>query len=82
MTDSSSSFFFQIPNHVAIKIALELKKLLVDNSLLDVSQSDLEANLFKLMEKRGYGEDYINRYKMMTRYLQHDVCNITMIVLN
>jgi hypothetical protein len=27
---------FQIPNHVAIKIALELKKLLVDNSLVDV----------------------------------------------
>lgn len=27
---------FQIPNHVAIKIALELKKLLIDNSLLDV----------------------------------------------
>ncbi|XP_020967476.1 uncharacterized protein LOC110266799 [Arachis ipaensis] len=25
-----------IPNHVAIKIALELKKLLIDNSLLDV----------------------------------------------
>uniref|UniRef100_A0ACD5WUS2 Uncharacterized protein n=1 Tax=Avena sativa TaxID=4498 RepID=A0ACD5WUS2_AVESA len=58
----------KIPNHVAIKIALELKKLLVDNSLLDVSQNDLEANLFKLMEKRGYGEDYINRYKMMTRF--------------
>lgn len=70
----------QIPNHVAIKIALELKKLLIDNSLLDVyvfyltflifhfllllfhchlknissnflfssSQSDLEANLFKV----------------------------------
>ncbi|KAK4570886.1 hypothetical protein RGQ29_029659 [Quercus rubra] len=37
----------QIPNHVAIKIGLELKKLLIDNSLLDVSQSDLEANLFK-----------------------------------
>ncbi|XWS60108.1 hypothetical protein CRYUN_Cryun07bG0006100 [Craigia yunnanensis] len=59
---------FQIPNHVAIKIALELKKLLIDNSLLDVSQSDLEANLFKLMERRGYGEEYINRYKMMTRF--------------
>ncbi|XP_038888801.1 uncharacterized protein LOC120078587 isoform X2 [Benincasa hispida] len=56
----------KIPNHVAIKIALELKKLLVDNSLLDVSQSDLEANIFKLMERRGYGEEYINRYKMMT----------------
>ncbi|KAJ3681857.1 hypothetical protein LUZ60_014430 [Juncus effusus] len=58
----------KIPNHVAIKIALELKKLLVDNSLLDVSQSDLEANLFKLMERRGYGEEYINRYKMMTKF--------------
>ncbi|KAI4332682.1 hypothetical protein L6164_017572 [Bauhinia variegata] len=58
----------KIPNHVAIKIALELKKLLVDNSLLDVSQSDLEANLFKLMEWRGFGQGYINRYKMMTRF--------------
>uniref|UniRef100_A0A803KT53 2-phosphoglycerate kinase n=1 Tax=Chenopodium quinoa TaxID=63459 RepID=A0A803KT53_CHEQI len=58
----------KIPNHVAIKIALELKKLLIDNSLLDVSQNDLEANLFKLMERRGYGEEYINRYKMMTRF--------------
>ncbi|KZV43422.1 hypothetical protein F511_25984 [Dorcoceras hygrometricum] len=58
----------KIPNHVAIKIALELKKLLIDNSLLDVSQSDLEANLFKLMQRRGYGQEYINRYKMMTRF--------------
>ncbi|CAM6098838.1 unnamed protein product [Calypogeia fissa] len=58
----------KIPSHVAIKIALELKKLLIDNSLLDVSQSDLEANLFKLMERRGYGAEYINRYKMMTRF--------------
>eukprot|EP00250_Pteridium_aquilinum_P035787 c9933_g1_i1 orf=188-1594(-) len=58
----------KIPNHVAIKISLELKKLLIDNSLFDVSQSDLEANLFKLMERRGYGEEYINRYKMMTRF--------------
>ncbi|KAL3696986.1 hypothetical protein R1sor_011062 [Riccia sorocarpa] len=58
----------KIPNHVAIKISLELKKLLIDNSLLDVSQSDLEANLFKLMERRGYGAEYIDRYKMMTRF--------------
>ncbi|KAL7221773.1 hypothetical protein ACSBR1_023672 [Camellia fascicularis] len=58
----------KIPNHVAIKIALELKKLLIDNSLLDVSQSDLEENLFKLIERRGYGEEYINCYKIMTRF--------------
>jgi hypothetical protein len=43
-------------------------------SLFDVcrSQSDLEANLFKLMERRGYGAEYIDRYKMMTRY--YPVC--------
>ncbi|XP_010483815.1 PREDICTED: uncharacterized protein LOC104762260 [Camelina sativa] len=58
----------KIPNHEAIKISLELKKLLIDNSLLDVSQSDLETNLFKLMERRGYGEEYINRYNMMTKF--------------
>ncbi|KFK27902.1 hypothetical protein AALP_AA8G444900 [Arabis alpina] len=58
----------KIPNHVAVKIALELKKLLIDNSLLDVSQSDLETSLFKLMARRGYGEEYINRYNMMTKF--------------
>ncbi|RYR08824.1 hypothetical protein Ahy_B05g076660 isoform A [Arachis hypogaea] len=57
-----------IPNHVAIKIALELKKLLIDNSLLYVSQSNLEVNLFKVMERRGYREEYISHYKMMTRF--------------
>ncbi|QHO34528.1 putative LRR receptor-like serine/threonine-protein kinase [Arachis hypogaea] len=31
--------FRSIPNHVAIKIALELKKLLIDNSLLDVKMA-------------------------------------------
>ncbi|XLS93980.1 hypothetical protein HN51_069988, partial [Arachis hypogaea] len=58
----------KIPNHVAIKIALELKKLLIDNSLLYVSQSNLEVNLFKVMERRGYREEYISHYKMMTRF--------------
>ncbi|KAL4583487.1 hypothetical protein LXL04_008060 [Taraxacum kok-saghyz] len=42
----------KIPNHTALKIALELKKLLVDNSLLDVSQSDLETNMFKVISVR------------------------------
>ncbi|KAL4280056.1 hypothetical protein GQ457_03G015950 [Hibiscus cannabinus] len=53
----------KIPNHVAIKIALELKKLLIDSSLLDVYDFFL---FLLLMERRGYGEEYINRYKMMT----------------
>ncbi|KAK6786681.1 hypothetical protein RDI58_015206 [Solanum bulbocastanum] len=66
--DSSKYDFVKIPNHVSVKIALDLKKLLVDNSLLDVSQADLEANLFKLMKRRGFGDEYIKRYKMMTRF--------------
>eukprot|EP00958_Prasinococcus_capsulatus_P020618 scaffold2707_cov417-Prasinococcus_capsulatus_cf.AAC.29 len=37
----------KIPHVVAVKIALELKKLLVDHQLLDVSQPDLESFLFK-----------------------------------
>ena len=57
----------RIPHVVATKIALELKKLLVDHGLMDVSQADLEANLFKLMERRGYGEECVERYRMMTR---------------
>nr|CAB3495355.1 unnamed protein product [Digitaria exilis] len=48
MLTVTKGFPCPIPNHVAIKIAHELKNLLVDNSLLDVSQSDLEANLFKV----------------------------------
>ncbi|XP_016737474.1 uncharacterized protein [Gossypium hirsutum] len=70
----------KIPNHVAIKIALELKKLLIDNSLLDVAESTSRfiggcsfversnIHFVQLMERRGYGEEYINRYKMMTRF--------------
>ncbi|XWS36960.1 hypothetical protein CRYUN_Cryun19dG0002400 [Craigia yunnanensis] len=42
--------------------------VLPPNTTSSSSQSDLEANLFKLMEWRGYGEEYINRYKMMTRF--------------
>ncbi|KAF7140994.1 hypothetical protein RHSIM_Rhsim06G0134300 [Rhododendron simsii] len=47
VTSTDENEFNWIPNHVAIQIAFELKKLLIDHSLLDISQSDLEANLFK-----------------------------------
>ncbi|RYR14995.1 hypothetical protein Ahy_B04g071720 isoform A [Arachis hypogaea] len=73
---SSKYDFVKIPNHVAIKIALELKKLLIDNSLLYVSQSNLEVNLFKVMESRGYGEEYISHYKMMTRLVSSSKSSI------
>nr|GFB12963.1 P-loop NTPase domain-containing protein LPA1 homolog 1-like [Tanacetum cinerariifolium] len=32
-------------------------------------KSHLEANLFKLMEQRGYGQEYINCYKLIRRGL-------------
>ncbi|CAI5517011.1 unnamed protein product [Closterium sp. Naga37s-1] len=58
----------RMPHVVATKVALELKKLLVDHGLLDVSQGDLERNLFALMRRRGYGDDYVGRYRMMTSF--------------
>ncbi|KAI3792826.1 hypothetical protein L2E82_06717 [Cichorium intybus] len=35
------------------------------NMISSSSQSDLEANLFKLMERRGYGQEYINRLRIL-----------------
>ncbi|KAL0400937.1 UNVERIFIED_CONTAM: hypothetical protein Slati_4123600 [Sesamum latifolium] len=57
----------KIPNHVAIKIALELKKLLIDNSLLDVSQSDLEANLFKALLEEWLSSRSNEKYPIQDR---------------
>ncbi|GJP47163.1 hypothetical protein CLOM_g6390 [Closterium sp. NIES-68] len=63
----------RMPHVVATKVALELKKLLVDHGLLDVSQGDLERNLFALMRRRGYGDDYVGRYRMMTSFYQRRI---------
>jgi hypothetical protein len=38
----------QIPNSDAVRIALKLKKVLVDQSQFDISQADLEQILFKV----------------------------------
>eukprot|EP00743_Colponemidia_sp_Colp-15_P003249 GILK01003510.1.p1 GENE.GILK01003510.1~~GILK01003510.1.p1 ORF type:complete len:357 (+),score=61.21 GILK01003510.1:98-1168(+) len=50
------------------KIALELKKRLVDEDKLNVTTAELESYLFQIMEKYGYGADYISRYQMMTTF--------------
>ncbi|KAK3258496.1 hypothetical protein CYMTET_32460, partial [Cymbomonas tetramitiformis] len=58
----------KIPQPVAIKMSLELKKLLVDGDKLDVSQPEMEDNLFNIMKRRGYGDEYVSRYRMMTQF--------------
>lgn len=84
----------------AVKIALEVKKYLVDNDFLDISQVILvqacgalsryvkrtpwflveaacwclqdhfEAILFNVMRARGFEDEYVKRYKMVTKFFQ------------
>lgn len=52
----------------ANKIALELKKDLVDQGLLSLSQRDLEDHLFRIMETKGYGDIYRERFSMTLKF--------------
>ena len=56
----------------AVKIALQLKKKLVDLNLLNVSQSVLESHLFDIMSEYGYGGrergTAIYRFQLMTHF--------------
>jgi len=52
----------------AIKITLNLKKYLVDENKLEIEQPKLEEYLFKIMTSFGYGGNYIERYKMISRF--------------
>ncbi|KAK9815940.1 hypothetical protein WJX72_012313 [[Myrmecia] bisecta] len=60
----------KIPHMKAVKIALEVKKYLVDNNHLDISQDNLEAILFNIMRSRGFGDDFVRRYKLVTKFFQ------------
>eukprot|EP00301_Raphidiophrys_heterophryoidea_P019245 c4205_g1_i1.p1 GENE.c4205_g1_i1~~c4205_g1_i1.p1 ORF type:complete len:296 (+),score=56.22 c4205_g1_i1:151-1038(+) len=55
----------------AIKIALGLKKTLVANNQLVVTQRELEETLFRLIKEHGYGQDMIDRYRTLSRF-HHD----------
>lgn len=52
----------------AIKVALELKKDLVDQGLLSLTQADLEKHLFRIMETRSYGHVYRERFTMTLKF--------------
>lgn len=47
-----------------------MKKWLVDNNKLDLTQDELETVLFNSMRARGYGDEYIQRYRMMNTFQQ------------
>lgn len=48
----------------AVKIALVVKKFLVDAGLLSIPQSALEAILFLTMARHGFGRVYVQRYRL------------------
>ncbi|KAL6057898.1 2-phosphoglycerate kinase [Balamuthia mandrillaris] len=52
----------------AIKISLQLKKELVDQGKLETTQEELEAQLFKIMESKGYGAIYRDRFRMVLKF--------------
>ncbi len=58
----------QVPYDAAVKISLEVKKQLVDSDQLDVSQAALETALFRVMRKRAFADDYVQRYRMLTAF--------------
>ncbi|KAH7821638.1 putative 2-phosphoglycerate kinase [Monocercomonoides exilis] len=63
----------KIPERDSQKISLELKKLLVDEGLLEISQGQLDAFLLCLMVQYGYGKEYFTRYRMISSFFRERV---------
>ncbi len=61
----------------AVKIALELKKRLVDQGMMSVTQTDMENQLFQILKGYGYGNEYIERYRITTKYVNLHFLNVT-----
>ena len=53
----------------AVRIALDVKKALVDGERLEISQAELEEVLFATLHARGYG-DLVPRYRLVSRFYQ------------
>jgi hypothetical protein len=63
----------------AVRIALELKKRLVDSNTLDLSQSDMQQVLFELLQLHGYGSSYIQLFQLTTSFHHHRIPLIILI---
>ncbi|KAA6397019.1 MAG: putative 2-phosphoglycerate kinase [Streblomastix strix] len=55
------------------KIALELKKLLVDRGLFDITQGQLDMLLFFLIQKYGYTLEHFTRYRMISTFFRERI---------
>lgn len=60
----------QVPFATAVKVALEVKKHLVDNDQLNVTQAQLEAAIFMFLRRRGLPEDCIFQYRLLSSFHQ------------
>ncbi|KAI9029712.1 hypothetical protein CLU79DRAFT_735633 [Phycomyces nitens] len=52
----------------ALRIALDLKKRLVDKAQLNVTQKDLQNELFDLFQQHGYGSEHVQWYRTMASF--------------
>ncbi|ORX45390.1 hypothetical protein BCR36DRAFT_299665 [Piromyces finnis] len=68
----------EIDYYHAVKIALDLKKRLVDCNELELSQKKLEKYLFNIMKDYGYTEKYTSLYKLISGFYRE---RIPMIIL-
>lgn len=53
----------------AVRMALELKKQIVDSNTLELTQSQLEKLLFDILLSYGYGMTTIVLYRMVSKYV-------------
>jgi hypothetical protein len=57
-----------IRNDEAVRLALQLKKALVDTDRLEISQEELELTLFAIMQGSSYGAEFVSRYRLVTAF--------------
>lgn len=60
--------FSEIPSMSASKIALEVKKILVDGGNLEIAQEDLQRELFAVVKEHGFGDRNIRLFTTMTHF--------------
>lgn len=51
-----------------MRLALQLKKALVDTDRLEIGQDELESTLFAIMHSNNYGAEFVSRYRLVTQF--------------
>jgi len=58
----------KISEHHAVKIAIDIKKEIVKQEMVELTQEELEVMIFKTMEQYGYSQNYIDRYLLVSKF--------------